>query len=53
MRQKVRDQIDRFKETARVLGADENEAAFKEKLRTIARQKPKDEPPPPDRQRSQ
>ena len=36
----------RFTETARALGADEDEAAFKEKLAVIARQKPKDEPAP-------
>jgi hypothetical protein len=34
-------QIDRFKEAARQLGCDEDEAAFDEKLRQIARQKPK------------
>ncbi len=39
-------QRDRFIETARQLGADENEAAFKEKLAVIARQKPKDAPKP-------
>ena len=33
-------QIERFRETARALGADEDEAAFDEKLRVIARQKP-------------
>jgi hypothetical protein len=37
-------QRDRFIETARQLGADEGEAAFKAKLATIAKQKPKDEP---------
>jgi hypothetical protein len=36
-------QIDRFRETARELGCDEDEAAFKDKLRVIARQKPKEE----------
>jgi hypothetical protein len=36
----------RFIETARALGCDEDEAAFREKLRVIARQKPKDEPKP-------
>ena len=41
-----REQRDRFIEAARELGADEDEAAFKAKLATIARQKPKDEPPP-------
>ena len=35
-------QIDRFVEAARELGCDEDEAAFKEKLALIARQKPKD-----------
>lgn len=34
-------QRDRFIETVRALGADEDEAAFKAKLATIARQKPK------------
>ena len=36
-------QIDRFKQAARELGCDEDEAAFKAKLAVIARQKPKDE----------
>jgi hypothetical protein len=40
----TRTQIDRFRETARQLGCDEDEAAFRDKLRVIARQKPKDEP---------
>lgn len=35
------DQSRRFIETARALGCDEDEAAFREKLRVIARQKPK------------
>jgi hypothetical protein len=34
----------KFVETARALGCDEDEAAFREKLRVIARQKSKDEP---------
>ena len=34
----------RFLETARVLGCDEDEAAFDEKLKVIARQKPNAEP---------
>lgn len=38
------EQRDRFIETGRQLGADEDEAAFKAKLATIAKQKPKDEP---------
>jgi hypothetical protein len=36
------EQIERFKEAARQLGCDEDEAAFDEKLKVIARQKPKD-----------
>ncbi len=35
-------QIDRFKEVARQLEADESEAAFDEKLKALAKQKPKD-----------
>jgi hypothetical protein len=38
-------QIDRFKEAARALGCDENEAAFDGKLKVIAKQKPKIEKP--------
>lgn len=37
-------QIDRFIETVRELGCDEDEAAFKANLGRIARQKPKGEP---------
>ena len=37
-------QRDRFIETARALGADEDEAAFKAKLAVIARQKVKSVP---------
>ena len=37
-------QMDRFKEMARHLGCDEDEAAFKAKLAVIARQKVKVEP---------
>ncbi len=40
-------QRDRFIETARALDADEDEEAFRAKLRTIAKQKPKDPPEPP------
>ena len=40
------DQRTRFIATARALGADEDEAAFKAKLAVIARQKPKDDPAP-------
>jgi len=35
-----KEQIDRFKEAARHLEADESEAAFDEKLKAIAKQKP-------------
>jgi hypothetical protein len=38
------DQSHRFIETARELGCDEDEAAFDEKLKRIAKQKPKDPP---------
>jgi hypothetical protein len=38
-------QIERFKQTARELGCDEDEAAFDEKLRALAKQKPKDDKP--------
>ena len=37
-------QWQRFKETARTLGCDEDEAAFDEKLKAIARQQPKGAP---------
>lgn len=39
-------QAERFKQTARALGADEDEAAFRAKLAVIARQKPRDEAVP-------
>ena len=35
-------QLERFQETARQLGCDEDEAAFDEKLKMIGRQKHKD-----------
>jgi hypothetical protein len=41
MTQDKKPQLDRFKEAARALGCDEDEAAFDEKLKAIARQKPK------------
>lgn len=41
-------QADKFADTARALGCDEDEVAFKEKLRRIAREKPKDQTPAPD-----
>jgi hypothetical protein len=37
-------QIDRFKEAARQLEADESEVAFDEKLKVIAKQKPASKP---------
>ncbi len=40
----VPSQIERFKEAARALGCDEDEAAFDEKLKAIARQQPKGAP---------
>jgi hypothetical protein len=36
-------QIDRFREAAREIGCDEDEAEYKEKLTVIARQKPEQE----------
>lgn len=42
-------QIERFREAAREHGCDEDEAAFDEKLKRIARQKPK----PPDKAKSE
>lgn len=42
-------QRNRFIETARALGTDEDEAVFKAKLGVIARQKPKDESAPQPR----
>ena len=43
-------QRDRFIETARSLGADEEEAAFKAKLAVIARRKPKAHLPKPPKE---
>jgi hypothetical protein len=40
----IAEQVRRFREAARTLGVDENEAAFKAKLAVIGAQKPKDEP---------
>ena len=44
------DQRARFTETARAVGADDDEAAFRAKLATVARHKPKGEVPaaPPE-----
>ena len=38
-------QIDRFKQMARELGCDEDMDAFREKLKQVARHKPKDSGP--------
>jgi len=46
-------QHERFIETARQFGCDEDEAAFDAKLRVIARPKPKDEPKAPKSKRTQ
>ena len=47
--EKTKTQHERFVEAARQLGCDEDEAAFEEKLKDIARQKPKDDATPPNR----
>jgi len=51
-RVKTQTQHDRFIETARALGCDEDEAAFDEKLKVIARHKPKGEPDTKQRPKS-
>jgi hypothetical protein len=38
------EQLDKFKSAARELGCDEGEAAFEDKLRRIAKVKPKPDP---------
>lgn len=38
--EKDKSQLDRFKEAARELGADDDEAKFNEKLKKLAKQKP-------------
>ena len=48
----VSDQHARFIETARSLGCDEDEAAFDEKLKAIARQKAKAKPDKKQRTKS-
>lgn len=47
MTQGEKNQHARFVETARELGCDESEEAFDEKLKLIARQKPKEAPVKP------
>lgn len=41
-------QIERFKEAARELGADDDEERFNEKLKKLAKQKPDDKKPSDD-----
>lgn len=48
---KTAEQIGRFREVARELGADESEEAFKAKLRVIARQKPREEEAQPPKKK--
>jgi len=43
------DQLDRFKQLARELGCDEDEAAFEEALRKVAKRKTAPQPAPPKR----
>lgn len=45
------EQSKRFTETARALGCDEDEQSFKDKLREIARQKPKGGDAPEEKKR--
>jgi hypothetical protein len=47
----MKPQIERFRETARALGADEDIEHFRDKLRVIARQKPKDDSTPTPKKR--
>jgi len=46
---KVQSQRDKFVDKARELEADEDESAFEDKLKRIARQKPKDKKEGPDK----
>lgn len=43
MQQEPKSQLDRFKEAAREIGADDDEAKFNEKLGKLVTQKPKDD----------
>lgn len=45
MSQKAKPQAEKFKEAARELGCDESEKAFDDKLRVIAKQKPREPAP--------
>ncbi len=49
MTSEAKSQADRFAATARALGADEDEAAFRAKLAVIARHKPKEDVPEPQK----
>ncbi len=49
----LQDQHSRFVETGRALGCDEDEAAFDEKLKVIARHKPKEPPAKPEKPSSE
>ena len=40
----VKSQVERFKEAARELETDDDEARFNERLRKLAKQKPEDKP---------
>ncbi len=48
-----KDQHSRFVETARALGCDEDEVAFDEKLKVIARHKPEKPAPKPEKPSSE
>ena len=43
MRKSKQSQLDRFKDTARELEADDDEERFEERLKTLVKQKPKEE----------
>jgi hypothetical protein len=48
MTDKTISQTDKFKDLARQIEADEDEARWKERLKVVARQKPKDAPEKPE-----
>lgn len=48
MTDEPKSQTDKFKEAARQIEADEDEAQWEARLKAIARQKPKDEPVKPE-----
>ena len=51
MAKSVKPQVEKFREVARELGCDESEERFDEKLRAIAKKKPKSPEPPQRRER--